>query len=119
MSEFIDNYKKYIFNMGIRKSFLSLRSGLDEKRISELLDKKQDASQYEIERLSFALGKESGFFDDEKNLIEINKDGSIIDSDGFDHAKTIASLIYLAENIDEVLCSSEWFHSACHGIEEF
>lgn len=56
MIKFIDNVNEYIVEMKIKKSFVSLRSGIDSSKLSRILSKNQEINVSEMEKIANALG---------------------------------------------------------------
>jgi len=109
MTKYIKNVNAYLSQMKIKQNFLSLKSGIDVKKLSRLLTGVQDINSTDMEKIADALGKSMDFF--------------LTDEFGNDNAEVFAAaevvfyageptkkqeefalnLIELIENADEVL----------------
>ena len=62
MSKFIKNVKFYISERKIRKSYISMKAGIEVGKLSNLLNGWQEATDTDMEKISSALGKDVEFF---------------------------------------------------------
>lgn len=115
MAKFVDNVNKYITEMKIKKSFVSLKSGIDPSKLSRILSKNQEINEGEMEKISNALGKKIDFFLVESFSVSKNEfegTGEIVFYAGEPkHEQEIFAkkLLELIENADEILSAKDYF----------
>ena len=121
MTKFIKNVNKYLSEMKIKQTYLSMITGIDKNKISRILTGAQEENGTDIEKIAQGLGKNVAFFlaDD----ISIPRVGtSIADKIAFyagepsEKQEQIANqLMELMENIDEVLSAKSRFEHIARG----
>ena len=62
MTKFISNVNKYMSEMKIKQTYLSMITGIDKKKISRLLTGSQEESGTDMEKIAHGLGKPIEFF---------------------------------------------------------
>lgn len=62
MTKFISNVNKYLSEMKIKQSYLSMVTGIDKNKMSRLLTGSQEESGTDMEKIARGLGKSIGFF---------------------------------------------------------
>ena len=62
MSMFIENVNRYLSQMKIKQTFVSLKSGIDTKKLSRILTGVQDINSTDMERIAKALGQKTEYF---------------------------------------------------------
>ena len=115
MSKFIGNYNQFLTAMQLKQNYISRKSGIEENKLSRILNGKQIASETDLEAMSKAAGKDIQYF--------LNPDFSL-NADHSSGASRIAfyagnptkkqteiadNLLELMENIDVVLSARDSF----------
>ena len=109
MSRFIDNVNAYLSQMKIKQKYVSMKSDIDEKKLSRILNEVQKVDIDDMERISKALGyKVEYFLSEDFNVLSYN---DIFSTEVAFYAgepteeqqKFAMKLIDMVENIDEVL----------------
>ena len=109
MTKYIKNVNAYLSQMKIKQNFLSLKSGIDVKKLSRILTGAQDISSTDMEKIANALGKNMEFFLTENfsvNDIEMRAVAEAVFYAGEPTRKQeefARDLIELIENADAVL----------------
>lgn len=62
MSKFTDNVNRYLAIMKIKKSYISLKSGIETNKLSRILNDIQEPTIGDMEKIAFALGETVEFF---------------------------------------------------------
>ena len=62
MSIFVSNFNKFLTTMQIKQNYISRKSGIEENKLSRILNQKQVASEENLEALSKAVGKNIQYF---------------------------------------------------------
>ena len=57
MTKFISNVNKYLSEMKIKQSYLSMVTGIDKNKMSRLLTGSQEESGTDMEKIARGLGK--------------------------------------------------------------
>ena len=115
MSNFTENYNKYLATMHIKQNYISRMTGMDENKLSRILNGKQLAQEADMEVLSKAAGKSVQFFLNPH--FSLNTDYSYAFSriaffTGTTSKKQnelVNNLYELMENIDAVLSAKDSF----------
>ena len=119
MSKFIVNVNKYLTVKKIKKTYISLKSGIEPNKLSRILNGVQEATISDMEKIAYALGEKIEFFLKENINISNNK---IIDNlnVAFYAGEPKASqqefglkLIDFLENIDAVLGVEKRLLNSC------
>ncbi len=109
MAKYIDNVNAYLSQMKIKQTYISMKTGIDTKKLSRILTGIQDVSSTDMEKIANALGKKTEFF--------LSDSFSVPDIDEFmpekiafyageptkRQEKIADNLLRLMENIDEVM----------------
>lgn len=115
MVKFVDNVNEYLAEMKIKKSFVSLKSGIESSKLSRILTKSQEINAGEMEKIANALGQTIEFFLSDNFSVpkkEFSGAGEIVFYAGEprkeqeDFAKQLLELI---ENADEILSAKNRF----------
>lgn len=115
MVKFVDNVNKYITEMKIKKSYVSLKSGIDPSKLSRILSKNQEINEEEMEKISNALGQKIEFFLVESFNVskkEFEGTGEIVFYAGEPKQEQeifAKKLLELIENADEILSAKDYF----------
>lgn len=62
MTAYIENVNRYLSQMKIKQTYVSLKSGIDTKKLSRILTGAQDVSGTDMEKIAKALGKKTEYF---------------------------------------------------------
>ena len=62
MTKFISNVNKYLSEMKIKQTYLSMITGIDKNKMSRLLTGSQEESGTDMEKIVRGLGKNVEFF---------------------------------------------------------
>lgn len=109
MTKYIENVNTYLSQMKIKQTFVSLRSGIDTKKLSRLLKGNQEISGIDMEKIANALGKRVEFFlADEFTVprVEVFASTQVVFCAGTpsrEQQEFAMQLIELIENADEIL----------------
>lgn len=109
MTKFVENVNIYLTQMKIKQSYISLKSGIDSKKLSRILTGVQDITGTDMEKIANSLGEKIEYFLDESfnvtNINEFNLEKiAFYAGNPTDKQDVIAKkLESLMENIDEVM----------------
>ena len=115
MTKYIKNVNTYLSQMKIKQTYVSLKTGIDTKKLSRILTGAQDVSGTDMEKIANALGQKVEYFlGDAFSVPQINefKPEKIAFYAGnpTDKQDEIAEkLEKLMENIDEVMSAKYRF----------
>lgn len=62
MTQYIENVNAYLSQMKIKQTYISLKTGIDPKKLSRILTGAQDISATDMEKIADALGQKMEFF---------------------------------------------------------
>lgn len=62
MTKYIENVNAYLSQMKIKQTYVSLKTGIDTKKLSRILTGTQDISGTDMEKIANALGQKVEFF---------------------------------------------------------
>lgn len=62
MTKYIENVNMYLSVKKIKQTYISLKTGIDTKKLSRILTGIQDVTSSDMEKISAALGKKTEFF---------------------------------------------------------
>ncbi len=109
MSRFVDNVNTYLSQRKIKQKYVSMKSDIDEKKLSRILNQVQKIDLDDMERISEALGyKVEYFLSEDFNVLTYNDAPSMevafyAGEPTDEQQKFAMKLIDMVENIDEVL----------------
>lgn len=109
MEKFIDNVNAYLSQMKIKQTYISMKTGIDTKKLSRILTGVQDVSSTDMELIAEALGQETAFFLSDSICIPqieqfMPEKIAFYAGEPTEKQEEIASkLVGLMENIDAVL----------------
>ena len=115
MTKFIENVNKYLTEMKIKQTYLSMITGIDKNKISRILTGAQVESGIDMEKIAHGLGKSVEYF--LMDAIHIQQLGvASMNKVAFDarepsekQERIANQLIELMENIDEVVSAKSRF----------
>ena len=121
MTKFISNVNKYLSEMKIKQSYLSMITGIDKNKMSRLLTGSQEESGTDMEKIASGLGKSVEFF--LADAIVVPQIGNMAtnkitfyDGEPSQKQEQIAKqLMELMENIDEVISAKSRFENIARG----
>lgn len=117
MTKFISNVNKYLSEMKIKQTYLSMVTGIDKNKMSRLLTGSQEESGTDMEKIARGLGKSVEFFlADSINIPQvgtfaINKIAFYAGEPSCKQEQVAKQLMELMENIDEVLSAKRRFEN--------
>lgn len=115
MTRFVSNVNSYLAQMKIKQTYISLKTGIDTKKLSRILTGAQDVNSGDMEKIAAALGKKPDFFlSDSFNMPEIKefmpeKIAFYAGEPTKKQEEIAAKLCQLMENIDEVMSAKGRF----------
>ena len=121
MTKFISNVNKYLSEMKIKQTYLSLITGIDKNKMSRLLTGAQDESGTDMEKIADGLGKNVEFFLSETMIIPqvdtsaINKIAFYAGEPSGKQEQIANQLMELMANIDEVMSAKSRFTNIARG----
>lgn len=107
--KYIENVNTYLSQMKIKQTYISLKTGIDTKKLSRILTGIQDISGTDMEKIANALGQRTEFFlSDDFHVPEISEfmpeKIAFYAGDPTEKQQEIAEkLVKLMENVDEVM----------------
>lgn len=121
MTKFISNVNKYLSEMKIKQSYLSMITGIDKNKMSRLLTGSQEESGTDMEKIAHGLGKGIEYFlMDSINIpqvenLEINKIAFYAGEPSNKQEQIATQLMELMGNIDEVMSAKSRFENIARG----
>lgn len=121
MTKFISNVNKYLSEMKIKQTYLSMITGIDKNKMSRLLTGSQEESGTDMEKIASGLGKSVEFFLADAIVIpqignkEINKIAFYAGEPSQKQEQIVKQLMELMENIDEVISAKSRFENVARG----
>lgn len=107
--KYIENVNAYLSQMKIKQTYISLKTGIDTKKLSRILTGAQDISGTDMEKIANALGQKPEFFlSDDFHVPKISEfmpeKIAFYAGDPTEKQQEIAEkLVKLMENVDEVM----------------
>lgn len=62
MTKYIENVNTYLAQMKIKQTYVSMKTGIDTKKLSRILTGVQDISGKDMEKIANALGQKTEYF---------------------------------------------------------
>lgn len=121
MTQFVKNVNTYLSEMKIKQSFISMKSGIENRKLSRILNGNQDINSADMEKIALALGYKPEYFmtDDFSVAYEAyyptNEVALYIGEPTKEQEAFAMELIDLLENVDEVLGAESRFLEAVLG----
>ncbi|MCI8994560.1 MAG: helix-turn-helix transcriptional regulator [Lachnospiraceae bacterium] len=109
MTKYIENVNMYLSQMKIKQTYISMRTGIDSKKLSRILTGVQDINSADMEKIAKALGQKMEFFlGDDVCVPQIGafmpeKMAFYAGSPTAEQERIAEKLVRFMENIDEVL----------------
>ena len=115
MTKYIENVNAYLSQMKIKQTYISLKTGIDTKKLSRILTGAQPITGIDMEKIANALGKKVGYFlEDNFSVPQINEFRSekiafYAGNPTSEQDEMAEKLEKLMENIDEVMSAKHRF----------
>lgn len=115
MAKYIDNLNAYLTQMKIKQTFVSLKTGMDSKKLSRILTGAQDISSTDMEKIASALGKKVEFFlaDDfdvqQAEPLDVMQMAFYAGTVNNKQQEFAMQMVELIENVDEILGAKTQF----------
>lgn len=115
MTKYIENVNVYLSQMKIKQTYLSLKTGIDTKKISRILTGAQDINSTDMEKIAGALGRKTEFFMSDSfcvpkvNEFKPDRIAFYAGNPTTRQDEIAEKLEMLMENIDEVLSAKKRF----------
>ena len=115
MTKYIENVNSYLSQMKIKQTYVSLKTGIDIKKLSRILTGTQDVNGTDMEKIADALGQSMEFFlTDAFHVPVINefmpeKIAFYAGNPTAKQEKMAGKLVKLMENVDEVMSAKYRF----------
>lgn len=121
MTKFISNVNKYLSEMKIKQTYLSMVTGIDKNKMSRLLTGSQEEMGTDMEKIASGLGKSVEFFlADSVSVPQVgsfamNKIAFYAGEPSYSQEQIAKQLMELMENVDEVLSAKSRFENIARG----
>ena len=115
MTKFIENVNKYLTEVKIKQTYLSMITGIDKNKISRILTGAQVESGIDMEKIAHGLGKSVEYFlmdaihIPQLGVASANKVAFDAREPSEKQERIANQLIELMENIDEVVSAKSRF----------
>lgn len=115
MTKYIENVNAYLSQMKIKQTYISLKTGIDTKKLSRILTGGQPITDIDMEKIANSLGKKVEFFlSDNFSVPQINeflpeKIAFYAGNPTSRQDEIAGKLEKLMENIDEVMSAKYRF----------
>lgn len=115
MTKYIENVNAYLSQMKIKQTYVSLKTGIDTKKLSRILTGVQDINSTDMEKIADALGQKMDFFlSDSFCVPKIDESASkkiafYAGDPTVEQDRIAEKLEKLMENIDEVMSAKYRF----------
>ena len=122
MTKYVENVNAYLAETKIKQTYISLRTGIDTKKLSRMLTGVQDISATDMERIAGALGEKAEFFLSDDFCVEPMPDFEperifFYGEEPTPEQERIAEKMQeLLENIDEVMSAKLLFLHLAEGV---
>lgn len=113
MSRYIDNVNTFITERKIKQTYVSMKSGIEIRKLSRILSGVQDVNSTDMESIASALGHDATYFMDEHFVVEglednVYQETAFYVGGASEAQKVLANnLIELLECADEVLSAQD------------
>lgn len=115
MTKYIENLNLYLDARKIKQNYLSMKTGIDAKKMSRILNGVQDITATDMDKIAEALGENTEYFLQEtfQVLEEFEQEPERITfyagEPAKEQKKIANTLLKLLENIDEVISAKGRF----------
>ncbi len=126
MTKYVENVNSYLSQQKIKQTYISLKTGIDVKKLSRILTGAQDISATDMEKIAEALGKKQEFFLSDTFCLEPTPDFLEPEKVFFyaqeptpEQERIAEKMLKLLENIDEVMSARiRFLHIAEGAMDE-
>ena len=118
MSRYIENVNLYIEHRKIKQSYISLKSGIEFRKLSRILTGVQEVTETDMEKISQALGQKIEFFLNENfyqedEMMPDNYEMVFYVGEPIDRQRSFANMLMdFIESADEILSAEDDFKAA-------
>jgi transcriptional regulator with XRE-family HTH domain len=118
MSRYIENVNLYIEHRKIKQSYISLKSGIEFRKLSRILTGVQEVRETDMEKISQALGQKIEFFLNENfyqedEMMPDNYEMVFYVGEPNDRQRSFANMLMdFIESADEILSAEDDFKAA-------
>lgn len=122
MTKYVENVNAYLSEAKIKQTYISLKAGIDAKKLSRILTGAQDVSATDMEKIAGALGKKTEFFLSDAFCVEPMPDFEperifFYGGEPTKEQERIAEKMQkLLENIDVVMSAKKHFLNIAEGV---
>lgn len=115
MTKYIENLNLYLDARKIKQNYLSMKTGIDAKKMSRILNGVQDITATDMDKIAEALGENTEYFLQETFQVpeefeqELEKITFYAGEPAKEQEKIANTLLKLLENIDEVISAKGRF----------
>ncbi|MBQ4284255.1 MAG: helix-turn-helix transcriptional regulator [Lachnospira sp.] len=115
MTKYVQNVNAFLSQMKIKQTYISLKTGIDAKKLSRILTGTQDITGTDMEKIAKALGKQPEYFlsdafcVNQPNEYVSEKIAFYAGNPTDEQGKIAEKLEKLMENIDEVMSAKHRF----------
>ena len=114
MTKFIENVNVYIGYAKIKQTYISLKTGIDSKKLSRILTGIQDINLVDMEKIAKSLGKGIDFFlQDTMEMpqpdLQVKRYAFYAGNPTEKQEEMAEKLVKFVENMDEVLSAKRRF----------
>lgn len=122
MTKYVENVNSYLSQTKIKQTYISLKTGIDAKKLSRILTGAQDVNATDMEKIAGALGKKAEFFLSDSFCPEPVPDFSEPEKLFFyaeeptkEQQRIAEKMLKLLENVDEVMSAKIQFLNIAKG----
>ena len=121
MTKFMRNVNRYLTEMKIKKTYLSMITGIDKDQLSRLLNGLQEENGVDMEKIARGLGKSvdsflaDTIFIPQMESFVVNKIAFYAGEPSSKQEIIAEKLMELMENIDEVMSAKSRFENIARG----
>ena len=101
MTKYIENLNLYLDARKIKQNYLSMKTGIDAKKMSRILNGVQDITATDMDKIAEALGENTEYF--------LQETFQVPEEFEQEPEKIANTLLKLLENIDEVISAKGRF----------
>ena len=115
MTKYIKNVNAYLSQMKIKQTYISLKTGINQKKLSHILTGAQDITSTDMEKIASALGQKVEFFLSDSFQIPVideygpEKIAFYAGNPTKKQEELAQKLVKFVENIDEILSADYRF----------
>ena len=116
MTKFVENVNAYMAQMKIKQAYVSLKSGISDKKLSKILTGTQDIKGKDMELIAAALGKDITYFLQDELIIPVSsafvkeRVAFYAGNPTVEQQELAENAVKLIENIDIVFSAKDRFY---------